>query len=99
MYNSSLLVNKELGYLILSKEWPTVYESQLNRIPWLERKTKRKKEQRKPKSGKTKEKQKETKLDTNSLNLRIYACGVFVLGSAWIIKLFGVHQHLVTWVN
>ena len=44
LYNSSLLVNKELGYLLLSKEWPTVYESQLNKkIPWLERKTKRKK--------------------------------------------------------
>ena len=96
MYNSLLLVNKELGYLLLSKEWPTVYESQLNKkIPWLERKTKRKKKG----SDKTKEKQKETKLDTNSLNLKIYACDVFVLGSAWISKLLGVPQHLVTWVN
>ena len=88
-------MNKEPGYLLLSIEWPTVYESQSNKNPWLERKTKRKKKR----SGRTKEKQKETKLDTNSLNLRIYACGVFVLGSAWIIKLFGVHQHSVTWVN
>ena len=92
-------MNKELGYLLLSKEWPTVYESQLNWNPWLERKTKRGKEQREPKSGKTKEKQKETKLDTNSLNSEIYACDVFVLGSAWISKLLGVPQHLVTWVN
>ena len=93
-------MNKELRYLLLSREWPIVYESQLNRIPWLERKTKkRKKEQRKLKGGKTKEKQKETKLDTNSLNSEIYACDVFVLGSAWISKLLGVPQHLVTWVN
>ena len=92
-------MNKEPGYLLLSIEWPTVYESQLKKYPWLERKTKRKKEQRKPKSGKTKEKQKETKLDTNSLNLKVYACDVSVLGSAWISKLLGVPQHLVTWVN
>ena len=86
----------------LKQKVATVYESQLNKNPWLERKTKRKKKgekKKQPRSGRTKEKQKETKLNTNSLNLRIYACGVFVLGSAWIIKLFGVHQHLVTWVN
>ena len=88
-------MNKEPGYLLLSIEWPTVYESQSNKNPWLERKTKRKKKR----SGRTKEKQKETKLDTNSLNLKIYACDDFVLGSAWISKLLGVPQHLVTWVN
>jgi len=71
----------------------------------LVRKKNKKKEKRGEKEiakewqNKRKQKKKETKLDTNSLNLRIYVCGVFVLGSAWISKLFGVHQHLVTWVN
>ena len=64
----------------------------------MKRKTKR--EEKKPKvATEQKKNKKEIKLDTNSLNFRIYACGVFVLGSAWIIKLFGVHQHLMTWVN
>ena len=39
----------------------------------------------------TRTKEIRNKLDTNSLNFRAYACGVFVLGSAWIIKFFGVH--------
>ena len=100
MYNSSLLVNKELGYLILSKEWPTVYESQLNKKNSLVRKKNNKKERKEiAKKWQNKRKQKETKLDTNSLNFKIYACDVFVLGSAWISKLLGVHQHSVTWVN
>ena len=36
-------MNKELGCLLLNIKWPTVYESQFNKDPWLERKTKRKK--------------------------------------------------------
>ena len=100
MYNSSLLVNKEPGYLLLSKEWPTVYESQLNSLVRKKNKKKEKRGEKEiAKEWQNKRKQKETKLDTNSLNLRIYACDVFVLGSAWISKLLGVPQHLVTWVN
>ena len=82
----------------LKQKVATVYESQLNKKKSLVRKKNKKKEKKKEVIEQKKNK-KETKLDTNSLNLRIYACGVFVLGSAWIIKLFGVHQHLVTWVN
>ena len=71
----------------------------LNKIKVLEWKEKQKEKRKSQKWQQNKRKKKETKPDTNSLNLRIYACGVFVLGSAWISKLLGVHQHSVTWVN
>ena len=47
-------MNKEPGYLLLSIEWPTVYESQSNKNPWLERKTKRKKKKKWQNKRKTK---------------------------------------------